>query len=130
MEIDAEAKGDADPDADPSDNYDAKNTDTGEDASADFEYKSYSIINGSTGDPLDTADLNTKNGMLGEIKAFANNINNSTPSSPQKSSSETIYGLEIPEFDDITINSLSISLAGGGWRDNDNIKINKGLDTD
>lgn len=117
MEIDAEAKNpdpNADPNADPSDNYDAKNTDTGEDASADFEYKYYDIINSSTGDPLETADLNTKNGMLGEIKAFADNINNSTPSSPQKSSSETIYGLDIPTLDDITINSLSISLAGGG----------------
>jgi len=117
MEIDAEAKNpdpDADPNADPSDDYDAKNTETGEDASADFEYKSHNIINESTGEPLDTADLNTRNGMIGEIKAFADNVNNSQPNKPQKSSSETIYGLEIPDLDDITINSLSISLAGGG----------------
>ena len=116
-EIDAEAKDpdpNADPNADPSDNYDAKNKETGEDASADFEYQYYNIINGSTGKPLDTADLNTRNGMIGEIRAFESNINNSQPSSPQKSSSETIYGLDIPDLDDITINSLSISLAGGG----------------
>jgi len=116
-EIDAEAKDpdpNADPNDDPSDNYDAKNKETGEDASADFEYQYYNIINGSTGEPLDTADLNTRNGMIGEIRAFESNINNSQPTDPQESSSETIYGLEIPELDDITINSLSISLAGGG----------------
>lgn len=92
------------------------NTETGEDASADFEYQYYNIINNSTGEQLDTADLNTKQGMIGEIKAFEDNVNSSgsKQSKPQKSSSETIYGLEIPDLNDITLNSLSISLAGGG----------------
>jgi hypothetical protein len=114
-ELDNEAK--AFPEEDGEDGEGSQqNTETGEDVSADFEYMYFNIINnGADGDVLRPADLNSKNGMIGEIKSFEENVKQGalTQNKPLKSSSQTIYGLEIPEFD-VTISSLSISLAGGG----------------
>jgi len=114
-ELDDEAK--AFPEEDGADDEAGQqNTETEEDISADFEYMYFNIINnGADGDVLRPADLNSKNGMIGEIKSFEENVKQValTQNKPLKSSSQTIYGLEIPEFD-VTISSLSISLAGGG----------------
>ena len=114
-ELDDEAKAFPEEDGE-DDGGGQQNTETGEDISADFEYMYFNIINnGADGDVLRPADLNSKKGMIGEIKSFEENVKQSdaTKRKPLKSSSQTIYGLEIPEFD-VTISSLSISLAGGG----------------
>ena len=94
------------------------NTDSGEDVSNDFEQKYFNIINnGADGDPLHPADLISKKGFIGEIKSAEANVYKvaEIPRQTLKSSSRTIYGLEIPteEEYDITLTSLSLSLAGG-----------------
>lgn len=91
------------------------NEETKEHAVNAFEYKYFNIIeNGASGDPLRPVDLITKKAFIGEIKAFENDINQAKFTDEElKSSSQTFYGIEIPEDYDITLNSLSISLAGG-----------------
>ena len=112
-EIDAEASGEEEAEEDR-----PTNTDSEEDVSNDFEQKYFNIINnGADGDPLHPADLISKNGFIGEVKAAEANAYKigQMPQQPLKSSSRTIYGLEIPTAEeyDITLSSLSLSLAGG-----------------
>jgi len=112
-EIDAEASGEELETEDT-----PTNTDSGEDVSNDFEQKYFNIINnGADGDPLHPADLISKKGFIGEIKAAEANAYKvaEIPRQTLKSSSRTIYGLEIPTAEeyDITLTSLSLSLAGG-----------------
>jgi len=89
-----------------------------EDITNEFIQKYFNIINnGADGDPLHPADLISKKGSIGEIKSAEANAYKigEIPRQTLKSSSRTIYGLEIPNEEeyDITVTSLSYSLAGG-----------------
>jgi hypothetical protein len=99
-------------------NNEEEATEGEEDISNEFIQKYFNIINnGADGDPLHPADLISKKGLIGEIKAAEDNVYKveELPREPLKSSSVTIYGLSIPseETYDITLSSLSLSLAGG-----------------
>jgi len=115
-EIDAEAGGGEEEEEEEEDK--ATNTDSGEDVSNDFEQKYFNVINnGADGEPWHPADVVSKQGLIGEIKAAEANAYKAgeIPQKTLKSSSRTIYGLIIPKEEeyDITISSISFSLAGG-----------------